>query len=283
MGKVAIGLTWVAIALWVIAQALPAFAIVADDFICSAWPPESLLATCDMPGILVTLFGWAMLFEDVFGGVAWTANVFFGLALVARWAGRPAAATVFALAALACGLLGVAVLVGGVGEAVDEMRIRSVGIGSWVWVASLVTLAIGVSGWAFATVSTTVQTPDMGERRRELVTRIAVGLAALVGVYALGMVIWPVVLETKLLAPASPAATPTPVPGTIQVSRYRLPAPVRFDGGVYRVEACAGDQVLVDGEPRGTPPLEIVIDAGQHEVDGELRRCSITFIPVGNP
>lgn len=274
--RVFTALTWIAITLWLLAQALPAFAIVPDDFICSAWPRWDPPETCDVRGILPTLAGWAMFLDDVVAGVAWAANLFFGLALLARSARGHVPAIVSSLMAVTCGLLAMAVVGGAIGGTAAGLGIRSVGVGSWVWLTSMIVLAISVSGWALTASAPLTETGEAGEVRRHLITRVAIGYAALVGACVMAAAVWAIALEALPIGPP----TPTPVPGTIEVGPTRLPAEVRFDGGSYRVEACLGDQVLMDGEPRGTPPFEIEIEAGRHEIDGELRRCTITFIPI---
>jgi len=263
--------------LWVVAQALPAFAIVPDDFLCSAWPRWDPPATCDLPGIVPTLFGWLMFVEDAYSAIAWSTNGLLVLAVALRFAGRPVGATVCALGAVVCALLAIAVLEGVVGEAVEGLALRGIRIGTLVWVASTVLMLGGIVGWAFATRPRVV---EAGRGRiSSLAAPVALGFAALVVAGSLTVAFVTPSLERALSTPG-PGPAPTPVPGTVQVTSRQLPRVVSFEGGTYRVEACAGDQVLLDGEPRGTPPLELVVPAGAHEVDGELRRCDVTFIPI---
>lgn len=263
-----------ALVLWGVAQALPAFAIVPDDFICSATPRWDPPETCDVVGILPTLFGWTAAFADLGSFLGWTTNLFVLIALVMRAAGRPVAATTCAITAVVTALWAVGVLTGVVGDAVDGLGIRSIGIGTIPWVASSVVLLAGIGGWAYG------RQVGFGSGDREAARSFLVLVAgALVALVVVGGLTLGLIIPTGEWT-STPIPTPTPIPGTVWVRVERQPAVIDFRGGTYRVEACTGDQVIVDGDPRGTPPLELELTPGDHEVDGELRRCDIVFIPV---
>jgi hypothetical protein len=133
------------LAMWILAQALPAYGTA--PFLHPE--PDTTM------GWQATLIAWDL---AILGGswavfVAWTANLWFVLAFVARWRAHRRAALVFAVAAAACSAEGMWVLFsGGLPESGwgSPATITRIGTGSILWLASTITVVAGVTGWAWA-------------------------------------------------------------------------------------------------------------------------------------
>jgi hypothetical protein len=55
---------------------------------------------------------------------------------------------VFAVLALLAGVVALLMIAGVVGDLAREEHIVSFGIGTWVWLASIAALVVGIIGWA---------------------------------------------------------------------------------------------------------------------------------------
>ena len=125
--------------LWVVAQVLPAY----------SRPPLLGPDANTTMGWQATLGAWDLAF---LGGswailIAWTANIWFLIAVVSLWRRHPSLALVSASAAAACSTTGMWVLLrGGLPESSwPNAVISEIGIGSWAWFASTVVTVLGVA------------------------------------------------------------------------------------------------------------------------------------------
>ena len=130
------------VVLWVVAQILPAYTT-----------PGLLEPTNTVEGYRATLAAWALApfaghFDPV-GGlailVAWTANIWLVIALVSLARHHHGAALVLAVVAAGCAAVGMWVLLaGGFPEIYSFAAITEVGLGSWVWLASILAVVAGL-------------------------------------------------------------------------------------------------------------------------------------------
>ncbi len=124
------------LALWAVAQALPAYSQ-ASIF---ASEPDKVEW-----GWRATLFAWSL---GLFGGtglilVAWTANVWLLLAALTFRRANPSMATAFAGAAVVCSAIGMWILLRGGFPENPFAIITAVGVGSYLWFAGTCAVLLG--------------------------------------------------------------------------------------------------------------------------------------------
>jgi hypothetical protein len=157
-------LTWVGLGLWVVAQALPAWDWSSPNCILGGTIFQPEIGPCSGSdiGLALTLLGWMYLLGPLFPGadslderlaelvlgVAWSVNNWLVLALITRFLWFRRSATVLAVLAIPAGVVAILMIAGVVGDLHHERDIVSVGIGTWVWLASIAVLVVAIIGWA---------------------------------------------------------------------------------------------------------------------------------------
>jgi hypothetical protein len=156
-------LTWVGLGLWLLAQALPAWDWTSPNCIVRWTPLQFEIGPCSGSriGLDPTLVGWVYLvlplgstvplgerLTDLVIGAAWSVNAWLLLALIARFMWFRRSATVFAVLAILAAAVAVLMIAGAVGDLAREEHVVSFGIGTWVWLASITVMAVGIIGWA---------------------------------------------------------------------------------------------------------------------------------------
>ena len=130
------------VVLWVVAQILPAYTT-----------PGLLEPTNTVEGYRATLGAWSLAIWVAHGDpiaafallIAWSANIWLVIALVFLARHHHGAALVLAVVAAGCAAVGMWVLLaGGFPEIYSFAAITEVGLGSWVWLASILAVVAGL-------------------------------------------------------------------------------------------------------------------------------------------